>query len=212
LTSLGQSLNSDFNTKYGSSRDESRQLQQDIFKKFKDALGNVRGFQANFYTLPYVNTIDHLTGDYSYDLFSDMSIPFAQMALHGLVAYTEEYTNDRQQYRNDFLHAIEYGANPGFILTAQNSDDYKYAHGLHIYSSDATEWESDIVQEYQKFNEALGDVQDQFIVNHQTLADKVKETTYENGKRIIVNYGLTPYRQGNISVGPQDYVVIKGGK
>ncbi|MCC2684694.1 MAG: hypothetical protein K0R75_1593 [Paenibacillaceae bacterium] len=212
LTDLGEWLDSDFNTKYGSARDESRQLQQDIFKKFKDTLGNVRGFQSNFYTLPYVNTIDHLTGDYSYDLFSDMAIPFAQMALHGLVAYNEEYTNDRQQYRNDFLHAIEYGANPGFILTAQNSDDYKYAHGLHIYSSNAADWESDIVQEYQKFNEALGDVQDQFIVNHQTLAEKVKETTYENGKRIIVNYGLTPFRQGNITVGAQDYVVIKGGK
>lgn len=211
LTNLGEYVDSDFNTKYGSPRDEARKLQQEIFKKFRDAGLNVRGNDSNFYVAPYVNAIDHMTDDYSYDLFSDEGVPFAQIALHGLIPYTSLEANERQQFKNDFLHDMEYGANPSFIFTYENSEDFKYAYELHLFSPHFTDWETAAVEEYQKFNEALGDVQNQFIVGHRTLAPKVKETTYENGKRIIVNYGLEPYTDGKITVKPQDYLVVKGG-
>jgi hypothetical protein len=212
LEGIGTFLNSDFNTKYGSPRDESRQVQEDIFKKFKEQFGHVEGVDSNFYTVPYVDQINDLIDDYSYDLFSSEAVPFAQIVLHGLVPYTSQYANDRQQYTNDFLHDLEYGANPSFIFTKGDPTDFKYAQTLHLFSPNFDDWETQAVEEYQKFNEALGDVQDQFIVNHRSLTDKVKETTYANGKKIIVNYGLTPYTDGTITVKPQDYLVIKGGK
>src|SRR5699024_55972 len=80
-----------------------------------------------------------------------------------------------------------------------------------FYSTYYKDWESIIAEQYQKFNYALKDVQDQFIVNHRELANDVFETTYENGTRIIVNYNLGPYIDGDVRVEAQDFVVIEGG-
>ncbi|MBP1990765.1 DUF5696 domain-containing protein [Paenibacillus eucommiae] len=223
LTGLGRYLNSDFNSKYAASRHESLQLQGNIFDKFKEGVGQVQGTAANFYTLPYVNSISRLPNDYSYDLFSDSSVPFAQIALHGLISYTSEYINERQQYRNDFLRDLEYGVNPSFIFTYSNEEKSKYTKGLHLFSSNYAVWEQAAVEEYRIFNEVLGSVQGQFIAAHRTLADKVKETTYEDGTRVIVNYNPEPYvsgdtsgenssdTSGGIRVEGQSYIVIRGG-
>lgn len=207
----GRWLNSDYNNKYGSDRVESRELQQEMLQRFNDAGLDVRGFNSNLYVLPSVSAIDNLNYDYSYDLFSDESVPFIQIALHGLISYTSQPINERQQFEYNFLHDLEFGAHPSFVFTHSDPEKLKYAFDLHFFSPQFSDWEALAVAEYQKYNEAFGDVQDQFIVNHRTLAPKVKETTYENGKRIIVNYDIIPYRSGSLVVEPLDYVIIKGG-
>ncbi|MCZ8511637.1 DUF5696 domain-containing protein [Paenibacillus filicis] len=211
MAGIGAYVNSDYNSKYGASRDESRKLHQEILKKFQAAGLEVRGLSSNFFALPFVSTIDHLADDYSYDVFSGEGIPFAQMALHGLISYTSEDGNNRQQYQNGFLHDLEYGSEPSFVFAYRNTAELKYANELHIFNPDYAEWEKPAVEEYKKYNDALGDVQSEFIVNHRSLAPQVKETTFENGKRIIVNYGPKPYTDGKRTVDPEDYLVIEGG-
>ncbi|RAV21432.1 DUF5696 domain-containing protein [Paenibacillus contaminans] len=211
LMGLGQSLISDFNTNYPLSRTESRVKQQALMEKFKDASLGLRGFGSSSFAFPYVGTIDHLVDDYSYDSFSETAVPFIQIALHGLVHYTSSYANDRQEYRKQFLRGLEYGSAPSFIFIYENAESFKDAYELHLYSPDFRSWEKEAVQEYREMNEALGDVQDQFIVGHRTLAAEVKETTYAGGKRIIVNYGGTAYTSGEISLKPLDYLIVEGG-
>lgn len=210
-SSLGQTVHSDFNTNYLASREDGRKLAQSYLQKFRDAGLDVRGYRSSFFAVPYVSAIESLVDDYSYDSFSSTAIPFAQISLHGLVPYTSVYANERQEYRKQFLHDLEYGSAPSFVFLYENADQFKYAQGLHFFSPDFRDWETEAVQEYQRMNEALGDVQSEFIVNHRTLAPEVKETTYANGKRIIVNYGTTPYRNGDISVEPMGYKIVKGG-
>lgn len=208
---LGRSVNSDYNTNFPYTREESRKKQQELLKKFKDASLDVRGTKTSSFVLPYVSTIDQLIDDYSYDSFSETSIPFIQIALHGLVNYTSQHVNERQEYQKQFLRDLEYGSAPSFIFIYGNAEDFKNANEMHLYSPDFRDWETQAVQEYQRMNEALGDVQNKFITNHRTLAPEVKETTYAGGKRIIVNYGNTTYSSGGITVRPMDYVIVKGG-
>ncbi|MEF3302735.1 DUF5696 domain-containing protein [Paenibacillus sp. GYB003] len=208
---FGRSVNSDYNTNFPFSREESRKKQQEIMQKFKDASLELRGSKSATFAVPYLNTIDQLIDDYSYDSFSETSIPFIQIALHGLVNYTSQHVNERQEYQKQFLRDLEYGSALSFIFIAENAEDFKNADELHLYSPDYRGWETEALQQYQKMNEALGDVQNKFIVNHRTLAPEVKETTYSNGKRIIVNYGNTTYSSGGITVKPQDYLIVKGG-
>ncbi|GAA3401043.1 DUF5696 domain-containing protein [Paenibacillus hodogayensis] len=208
---LGRTVNSDYNSNYPLGREESRKKQQELLQKFKEASLDVRGTQSSSFAFPYVSAIDQLIDDYSYDSFSDTAIPFAQIALHGLVNYSSSYANNRQEYQKQFLRDLEYGSAPAFIFTYESAEEFKNADTLHLYSPDFRDWESQAVQEYQRMNQALGDVQDKFIVNHRTLASEVKETTYSNGKRIIVNYGNSAYTAGGITVKPLDYLIVKGG-
>lgn len=208
---LGRTVNSDYNSNYPLGREDSRKKQQELIQKFKDAGLDVRGTESSSFAFPLVSSIDQLVDDYSYDSFSSTAIPFAQIALHGMVNYTSSYVNERQEYQKQFLRDLEYGSAPSFIFINENGEDFRNADTLHLFSPDYRDWETQALEQYQKMNEALGDVQDKFIVNHRTLAPEVKETTYSNGKRIIVNYGNSTYSNGGITVKSLDYLIVKGG-
>lgn len=206
----GRNLHSDYNTQYGSARDEARDVQESIVAAIQAELGGVQGVNSNFYVLPYVSHIQNMVSDYSYDLFTDEQVPFAQISTHGLITYSFQHANNREESVNDFLREIEYGAVPSFVFTYAETKQFLNAYGIRFYNTHYPDWILYAMEEYRKFNEALGDVQDQFIVNHRTLASHVKETTYANGKRIIVNYTTEPYRYGDLEVPAQGFSVIPG--
>lgn len=211
LNAIGRFVNSDFNTTYGSSRDENSKLQQGIISKLRSEVGHVIGFRSNFFAVPFVDSMARMVNDYSYDLFTQTGVPFAQIALHGLVPYSSEPSNLRDQFHIGFLHALEYGENPSYLFTYSASDDLKHLNNVYLYSPAYTEWEQTAVQEYQKWNEALGDVQDQFITGHREIAPQIKETTYENGKKIVINYSHAPYSYEGQMIASDSYLVVKGG-
>jgi len=211
VSRIGGNLYSDYNTKYGAGRDEARDVQEGILIMVKEELGGVIGSGSNFYALPHVDAVQGMVADYSYDLFTDEAVPFAQIATHGLVSYTFHFANNREENVNDFLREIEYGAAPSYVFTAAETKEFINSYNTVFYSTNFDDWGSRVSQEYARFNEALGDVQDQFIVGHRTLADKVKETVYANGKKVIVNYNTEPYADGDIEVPAQNFIVIPGG-
>ncbi|MCU6710204.1 DUF5696 domain-containing protein [Paenibacillus sp. J5C_2022] len=211
LGGIGSRLASDFNTRYGGTRTESKQLQQRMADELSEQFPLVGGNSTNNYVNASMDHIYHLASDYSYDVFSDRAVPFAQIALHGLVSYSSSYANQRDEYHKQFLKDIEYGAVPSFILTHDESEKLRFAYGIQLFSSEYANWASPAVKEYQRYNMALGDVQDQYIVDHRQLADGVFATTYSGGKSVIVNYNRYPYAGDGIRVGAEDFTVVQGG-
>ncbi|MFC5405798.1 DUF5696 domain-containing protein [Cohnella soli] len=211
-SAIGAIVNADYNDRYPVTRAESRRSQERIFQKVKETLGSVQVSSGNSYTLGYAGHMLSSYDDYSKDLFVDEAIPFAQIAMHGLLSYSFEYANQSDDYKTSFLKAIEYGAEPSFIVTYAPTKQLADTYSLKkFYSTDYRDWTSQMVMQYQQFNEALGDVRDQFITGHRKLADGVYETAYSNGKRIIVNYNNTKYSFGSATVNAQDFAVRKGG-
>ncbi|WP_079909827.1 DUF5696 domain-containing protein [Paenibacillus sp. 32352] len=208
---IGRYLNSDFNTRAPSTRTETMHTQQEMLKETKETLGGVSVERANMYTLKDISHIHRIADDYSYDLFIDESIPFLQIALHGLVTYSSGWSNLRDQYKTEMLRSIEYGASPSFIFTYAPSEDMKGAYSVYYYSMNVHDWESTAVEEYQRYNKALGDVQTKFIVGHKTIAPNVKEVTYDGGKKVVINYNSTPYSDGKVTIPAQDFIVVQGG-
>ncbi|WP_438350582.1 DUF5696 domain-containing protein [Paenibacillus sp. FA6] len=208
---IGQQVNTDFNSRYVSSRVDIVDVQRSIFKQTIDTLGSVTANNVNFYALDQVDHVHRLTGDYSYDVFISEEIPFAQIVLHGLRTYTLEYSNLRNEFDNEFLRNIEYGAYPTYVFTGDAAADFKNAYSLWYYSLNYKVWIDQLTHEYTRVNEALAAVQDQFITGHHTLAPNVKETVYGDQYRIIVNYNLTDYSKDGLVVPAKDFVVIKGG-
>lgn len=209
---IGAILNTDYNQRHPASRVEVKEIQKNILERTMQEIGDVHVAEANFYTLANVSHISKIADDYSYDLFIDEIVPFAQIALHGLVSYSFDYSNMGGNKMERFLRGIEYGALPAFVLTYEETSKSLDSRVMsRFYSTHYKDWEEEIASQYQSYNEALRDVQDQFIVNHQKLAEGVFETTYENGKRIIVNYNNYPYRAGGITVEPENFAILEGG-
>ncbi|WP_135550526.1 DUF5696 domain-containing protein [Paenibacillus cymbidii] len=212
VRSLGETLSSNYNTNYPGSRLETQLQQEQLLRELAAASLQLRGTRSNLYALPYLQAIDRLPDDYSYDTFSDTGgVPFLQIALHGFIAYTSDFGNDRQEYRKQLLRNLEYGANPSFVFASDNTDNLLFAEGIHPYNPNYRDWLDLAATEYRLMNEALGDVQSEPIIGHRALAPEVKETVYAGGKRIVVNYGTEPYRYGETVVPPMDYRIIRGG-
>ncbi|MBW7459767.1 hypothetical protein K0U00_37480, partial [Paenibacillus sepulcri] len=208
---IGYQLNTDFNNRYAASRTDVANIQRDIFKRTKEELGAVTAVKANAYVWQDLKHIPRLMDDYSYDVFVDEAVPFNQIVLHGSVTYTSEWANVRQESRTEYLRSIEYGAYPTYVFASAPSDKLRHSYSIWYYSLDYRDWLDSLTDEYAKVNEALGDVQGKRIMGHRTLAPNVKETTYEGGQRVIVNYGSSEFVQGDLHVPAQDFTVIKGG-
>jgi hypothetical protein len=145
-------------------------------------------------------------------VFSDRAVPFAQIALHGLVTYTSSYENDRQQFTHDFLRDIEYGALPSFIFTEAESSALNEAHGMQLKSSQYAKWAEIAVTEYERYNEALSDVQNLYIVGHRELARGINATTYEDGTTIAVNYTEKPFVYNDAEIPALNFAVLEGAE
>ncbi|CAK4836563.1 unnamed protein product [Aphanomyces euteiches] len=209
---IGSFLNSDFNNKYLTTREQSKRIQNEIFAKTKATLGSVQAANGNAYTLKYAQHLDEMPSAYSFDLFVDHVVPFAQIAIHGLATYSFEYANLSDDYVDGMLKGIEYGATPSFMVTYADSQELLKSVNLgSFYSTNYKDWKQEIVTQYQKYKAALGDVQDKFITGHRQLADNVFETTYSNGKQVIVNYNNKPVAVGNQKIEAKNYAVSQGG-
>lgn len=208
---IGSGLSTDYNSRYRAGRDEVAASQQALIGKSRSELGGAAVVDGSFYALKGgVGHLHRLTDDYSYDLFIDEAVPFAQIALHGLVTYSSDWVNVDAGSRGDFLRSIEYGAYPSFVFTAAESGDFKNAYTIWYYSMNAADWEEEAAKLYRRYNEALGAVQGKYIIRHRSLAPGVKETIYEGGHAVIVNYNSEPYQGDGFAVPAEDFIVKRG--
>ncbi|RXZ82492.1 hypothetical protein EBB07_10500 [Paenibacillaceae bacterium] len=207
---IGSQLNTDFNSRYSASRGDVIDVQREILAQTRETLGAVNVTNGSAYVWDQVKHIHRLADDYSYDIFIDEAVPFSQIVLHGLVTYTSNWSNLRNESRTEFLRSIEYGAYPAYVFSSEASDKLKRVYSVWYYSMNAQQWLASLTEEYKAVNAALGAVQNKFIVGHRTLAPNVKETTYEDSYRVIVNYNSSDYRDGELSVPAHDFVVIEG--
>ncbi len=181
------------------------------------------GFEAAIKKLSYANValeqpFDYLWPhmDYLLDLplytsnynFIAAEIPFLPMALNGIVPYFADYVNFEPNNREFFLKMIEYGAYPSFLITMESPAVLKNTNSQDIYSSEYAVYKQQVLDYSRELEAFFSQVEGAGIKSHAIPFPEVAEVTYNNGVRVIINYGDTAYTMGNIQVAPADYLVI----
>jgi hypothetical protein len=103
---------------------------------------------------------------------------------------------------------VEYGYMPFYQLTYQHSDELKDTFFADLFSSRYSSWSDAIVSNYKEMNDKLRGTWSQTMVDHRRLKDNVVQTTYEDGTRIIVNYGSDAFQIDGHTVPGQNYFVL----
>jgi hypothetical protein len=127
-----------------------------------------------------------------------------------LVSYSGVPYNLLNDGRRTLLRQVEYGAIPAFVLTKASSSLLSRTQANGLYSTLVDSWRDEMMHQYQAM-ERLAPVVNAFIVDHQRLAEKVYQTTYEGGTRVVVNYNEQPYTAESVTVPALDFVVLPGG-
>lgn len=171
--------------------------------------GSVGSIGGDMYVLGHVDRITDVWMEDSEYEFVDEDVPFYQMVVHGLVPYCGYPGNLRSDPDIDFLKMIEYGALPAFELTYRHSSDLRETRYNMLFSSFYKDWINVAAKEWRAVCVEMGDLQSKLMMGHRVVAPGVRETEYEDGTRVIVNYNEFDQEVDGTLVRARSYAVVR---
>lgn len=169
MSTIGSDLNSDFDEDDPSHREDNKAFTEDFLSAVSDS-HSVMVSGGNAYSVPYSDIITDVSLTSSKYLNSSESVPFAGIVLHGSKIFTGTPINMEGDISEAILNSIENGSSPLFTLSYQNTQDLKSDEKWSKYYSIAYDiWKDDVAKYYGILNDALGNVQDSYIVEHDFI-------------------------------------------
>ncbi|MBQ3486328.1 MAG: hypothetical protein IJA77_12590 [Clostridia bacterium] len=162
----------------------------------------------NAYLWPYADVLSDLPIGGSDHAYTDAEIPFLAIALSGQVPYYAEYVNFQANTHEFFLHLMEQGARPAFLLTWEDPIELQDTNSSDIYSSRYELYQEMIQTWYKDLNslhEAVGE--DGAIVNHERSGNMVR-VTWDNGTQVYLNFGDKEASFDDVTLGKLQWKVV----
>ena len=211
IVDMGRDLNSDFSDdpRRVIDREESLSITLAELENMKKLGMKLLLDGGNSYAIPYAAALVNVPDRSSRFTITNQEVPFYQMVIHGLVSYAGQPVNLAADKQATFLKLLETGGSPYFILTGSQSFELKDTAYNEYFSSYYRDWLEYAAAVYEQANAVLADVQDQFIVEHRVLADRVYQTVYESGKSVIVNYNKEAVAVAGHVIEGEGYLVVE---
>ncbi|MBR5961853.1 MAG: hypothetical protein IKZ98_12775 [Clostridia bacterium] len=167
--------------------------------------------EGNAYAIPYADLITdmNLSGN-AYALL-DYSVPFYQIAIHGLKDYTGEALNMAGDPQTLLLESAEYGAGLNFTFMEKDTRVLKDTLFSCYTSSHYEPWKEEVIAMITRYQKEMAGLNRQAITGHERLNEDVAVTTYADGTQVYVNYSTRDYKAGSVTVPGRDYLVKRGG-
>lgn len=118
----------------------------------------------------------------------DEDIPLYQMVFKGITDVSSEAVNTAANSRNTFLKSIEGGSGLSFVLTSHYDSGFAYsAHSALAVSkiTDNIELIKALSNESREYYELIKNAE---IVEHSIISDSLRQTKFDNGVTLWVNY------------------------
>ncbi|MBQ7010225.1 MAG: hypothetical protein IJN63_00825 [Clostridia bacterium] len=170
LSTMGTDLNSDFDTDEPFNREDTKLLVTQFLDKVKSEYSSILGEGGNAYTLKYFDHLLNVSLDSSRYALTSAAVPFVGLVLHGYINFAGTPINMEGDIDYALLKAIESGSSIYFILNYDNTELLKESTMLSRYFAvryDITK--SEVIEQYNKLNAAIGDLQTTLITDHQFM-------------------------------------------
>lgn len=208
LRDLGNTLYND-ERKNGQTRAETKQIiEGTLSQNFKDHKLLIKSPSAYAFLESDIIVDTPIGGD-GYAII-DESIPFYQIALHGIKYMTSMPLNLGKPYTKQLLDMVETGAIPYFILAYTNQQELMMSKYTDYYSVNFNDWNAQIAELYETYLPIYRQIKDERIKSHVRTEKGLSITTYDNGNIMLVNHSNKPiiYNNYNI-VDAETYMLVK---
>ena len=209
---IGNLLSGDYYDRDTVTREQVKAMNVETLKKADQTGMKVSVKEGNEYALPYADLITdmNLTGsDYG---ILDASVPFYQIAIHGMKDYTCEAINLAGDYKTLLLECAEYGAGLNYtFMTADRSILQETAYSVYT-AAGYQPWKDEVIATILQYQRDMSGLNRQRITGHEKLADGVAVTVYEDGTRVYVNYSDYDFTDGAVKVPAREYLVERGNR
>ncbi len=207
---ISRQLCGDYNYKRRVSREETMNMITGKYKELAESGSMIMANSDNFYNVPYADIITgSVLSNKKYNIV-DETIPFYQIALHGIVDYTAESLNLSQDAEDTYLKSAELGAGLYYTITDEPTSALQESKYTEFFATDYALWKDSIVENYERFSKDFEGTYDEYIVGHEKISDNVYKTEFSGGRTVIVNYNYNPFNYDGAEIPARDYIV-KGG-
>lgn len=207
---IGTLLSADYNQKQTVTREQVKEMNIQSMLEANENGQRVMIRTGNDYAVPYADIITDMDLSGTRYAIIDESIPFYQIALHGLKDYTGDPINLAGDYMQEFLTCVEYGAGLNFTFMAEDSRVLQDTTHSGLFGSSYASWAEDVVAMVTKYQADMEGLNQQRIVSHDKLTDTLSVTGYENGAKVYVNYGLEDCTENGVVIPARSYTVERG--
>lgn len=186
-------------------REDTQTVMKNGYQKLRDYGLKIMTENANQYVLPYADYIkDVPLYSSNYDIF-DYDIPFAEMALHGLIPYTTKAINKSADAEELRLLALVTGTPIHYEMMYENPNKFADSEYDVLYYTNYTGWIDRSISEYRLFDDIIKSVSDAQITDFEHINDHELRSTFSNGTKIYVNTETGEIKVNNTSYDVKDY-------
>lgn len=181
----------------------------EIFKAVAGSGKKLLSSDANLYAAvlsdAVVNTPICSSRDYSYTA----DIPFYAMVMKGRVPLYCANINMLSDAEDTLLHAMEGGMGIGYTVIEKWNNSLIDSQNIRFYNCVYSDIKNSITENAAKVSELLNKADGSAIKSHRILAGGVRETVFENGTTVYVNYGDTAAEMPHGEVKAHNYLVLE---
>ncbi len=209
LDYLGSDLSSNFSDKNLVIREDALDNVKELLQKAQNVgYLSIMTTGGNAYALSHVNHLLNAPIDSSRYMATSYTVPFWGMVMHGSLQYAGTTFNEEANKADAILRAIESGASLYFTLSYANVQLLKEDELLSdYYAVDYENSKNTVIKYYNILNDAIGDLQNYYIVDHKSIgaerviteAEQIKnrltlQNEFLSELRAYVNLGLVEKR------------------
>jgi len=207
---IGSLLSGDYNPKNTTTREQVRQMNLDTLRRSVSEGLSVAVEEGFDYALPYVDLITDMDFEGMEYFILDESVPFYQIALHGMVDYTGLPVNLSGDWKDELLRCAEYGAGLNFTLMNKDARILQDTFHSSYYGAYYDSWKDEIIDVVTAYQRDMTGLNQTAISGHDILSDGVTVTEYADGTKVYVNYTENDFEADGMTVPARSYQV-KGG-
>ncbi|MCA0755168.1 hypothetical protein KP806_08915 [Paenibacillus sp. N4] len=187
LESVGSFLYSDFR-KDSQPKNATGAIWEQGLAEGQSNLDGLLFEQPNAYVFPFAESLSDVPLYSSGFDTEDEAVPFYSIAVSGLLPAYSEPVNLSSMPQRYLLKLIETGTFPAYKFIARDSALLAGTEFDYLYSAEFETLYGEMLEQYNRLDEALGGVIGLAITDHDKLQDGVYRTTFENGAAVVVNY------------------------
>ena len=208
---IGQFIGYNYGTRRYTTAEKALEIYQEMLDSAKASFGRAEAEGGNTCLLGHADFFTDVPyEDFGYQI-TTASVPFYQIALHGLVEYAAKPGNLSSDLEREVLRWVEMGYTPYFELTYDNTEELMYTNYQSLFSAEYTAWQDRVAWVAGQFTQStLAELCDQLILRHERISDTLARVTYENGTVIYVNYAQEPVWADGMEIPAQAWIAVQG--
>lgn len=206
----GYLLSADYNDDAVVSRANARKQQMEKFQNASDEGLKIMINAGNDYAVTKADFVTNVVlhgNDYA---IIDQQVPFYSIVLHGYKNFSGEAYNLGYEPDQILLEAAESGAALNFLFMSETERALQETNYSDYYAACFDTQKAKMEKVCKDYNAQMKPIMNSLITDHTYLEDSVTQTVYDNGYKVIVNFGYVDFTAPNGSVIPaRSYKVLK---